>query len=181
VKYSDYYRHYLELLATGQVTFPCRKTLAEFVAKLVARDYKAHIQTAKFNCIWPDWFLELEQREMSEPSLVEMYVNAFLTDKMAEMDTFWYKLKGMFGRNHNRNKIYFDTVSETELYDFVLKKLSQGDVAHEVFPRNVSYVIEGKTLHRFCWKLSRCRWGYSLLCPHLFILFGKYERWFIFI
>ena len=110
MKYSDYYRHYLELLATGQVTFPCRKTLAEFVAKLVARDYKAHIQTAKFNCIWPDWFLELEQREMSEPSLVEMYVNAFLTDKMAEMDTFWYKLKGMFGRNHNRNKIYFDTV-----------------------------------------------------------------------
>lgn len=149
MKESDYYRHYRELLATGQVTFPDRKILVEFVAKLVAKDYKVHIQTAKFNCISPDCFLELEQRESSEPPLVEMYVNAFLTDKMAEMGTTWYKLKGIFRRNHNQNRICFDTVYETELYDFVLKRLSQGGVAHEVFSRDFSYVIEGETLRIF--------------------------------
>lgn len=150
MKDSDYYRHYRELLATGQVTFLDRKTLIEFVAKLVARDYKAYIQMTKFNCVYLDWFQQLEQRETSEPQLVEMYVNEFLTDKMAEMDTFWYKLKGVFGRNHNQNKIYFDAAYETGLYDFVLKKLSQGGAAHEVFPRDISYVVEGNTLRRFC-------------------------------
>lgn len=105
MKDSDYYRHYRELLATGQVNFPDAKILTEFVAELVARDYKAYIQMTKFNCVYLDWFRQMEQREMSEPPLVKMYVNAFLTDKMAEMDTFWNKLKGWLGRNHNQNKI----------------------------------------------------------------------------
>lgn len=146
---TDYYRHYQELVTTGQVTFPDRKTLIEFVAKLVAKDYKAFIQMTKVGCVWPDWVDELEQREMSEPPLVEMYANAFLTERMAEMDTFCYKIKTLFGRNRNQNKIYFDTVYETDLYDFVLKRLSQGGAAHEVFPRSFSYVIEGYTLRRF--------------------------------
>lgn len=149
MKDIDYYRHYRELMVTDQIIFPDKKSLTEFVAKLVARDYKAFVLSEQSASVWPTWTKELMQRELSEPSLVEMYVITFLTEKMEEMGTFKYKVKTLFGRNQNPNKICFDTISNTEMYDFILRKLSQGDATCNVFPRNVKYVIEGNILRRF--------------------------------
>lgn len=146
----DYYRYHLDLITHDEVEFPDQSTMMDFVAKLVAEEYKSFVLLSMVTkAITMEDFELYSQRECSEPTLVEMYVKSYIKSKFAENDTVGKKLKAKFKHLSWPLDVQFDAETHAEMYDFILGKLRQGDRAEDVFVSGYTYtIVEGKKLRR---------------------------------
>lgn len=148
---TEYSQYFSDLSSLGRVVFPDRDTLIEFMSIMISKDYEDFLR-ARFRRATTIADKEaLKQRMSSEPTLVSCYVKSFLKQQVPMPGGLWYKFKKMvMAHPPKRKEIVIDTDVNTELYDFVLEKLHQGDSAMGVFSSFEQFVIAGdKEVFRF--------------------------------
>lgn len=149
MKREDYYRYYTDLMARSILHFSDKEELVEFVAEMVANDYLQFLNREIIRSATLEEYEDFTQRVESEPSLVNRYVKGFLNETVPDTESWGYKLRTKFFRKA-QSEIAFDPVTNTELYDSVLKKLRRDDTStSEIFRATVQYKIIGdRTLTR---------------------------------
>lgn len=148
MKPEDYYRYYSNLMTNSVVTFPQKSELIQFVAEMLSSEYLRYLNTKKAATRILDEYVDLEERQKSEPRLVVTYVRSFLNKKLPITEDWWYKFKTKVLRRP-QSIVAFDAGQNSELYEFVLKRLKRNDAAANVFLASTRYTIIGdKTLRR---------------------------------
>lgn len=146
----DYYQYYLELTTHDEVVFPHQHMLIDFVANFIAEEYKSYLIQAMVSAI--NTMEDIDrymQRENSEPALVEIYVKSYISKKFAQMDTLANRLRAKVKRQSWPLDIRFDAKDNTEMFEYVLGRLKQGDMVKKVFTSGYAYtIVEGKKLVR---------------------------------
>lgn len=150
MKNNDYYRYRAMLQFSGTVTFPNRETLIEFVATLISRDYQDWAEDKKNATTTIPDRREWTIRQTTEGKLTEIYATDYLKAHVAEDgDPVYVVLTKLMKKVPKFFKITFDAETDNEIYEEILKRISQGDKPKDVFPTRVRYTIEGsKTLKR---------------------------------
>lgn len=135
----DFSLYLFQLTSSGSVTFAKRADLIEFTAMLMADKYDKYLSRA--TGISAD---QRRQRSESEPILVKLYTTTFLD---AGIPLYLGSLSRWFSKKVKilSAKLRINTGANDQLYQFILRKLGQGDEVQDVFENDVMYTIEGDT------------------------------------
>lgn len=150
MKMADYYRHRLDLFTNGEVRFASKDEMLDFLSIYIKELYASYLSNKYFYATTLAEEYDICNRKGSEPALVSLYVRGFLSTQLPDTSTLTYKLM----RKFKSAPVYvFDTHSNTQLYDDILKRLGRtGDVTvDEAFSSSsvsAGFEIEGDSVLR---------------------------------